>query len=112
MENHPLSAIRRALAPRGTLILNSGTGARGFRLLLRLVAPLLVSPFVSQDLRRYLSVPSHADLDVLKELVEADALRPVIDETYPLHETPTALRYIEQGHVRGKVVVSVASAHA
>ncbi len=107
VENRPLSECRRVLTSDGTLILNSGTGAHGVDMLIRLVKPLVLSPFVRQRLRRYLSTPNHADLEILKRLVESKKLRPVIDRTYPLHDTPAALRYIEGGHVRGKVVVTV-----
>jgi NADPH:quinone reductase-like Zn-dependent oxidoreductase len=107
VENRSLSDCRRALTRSGTLILNSGTGARGLRFLVRLVKPLVLSPFVRQSLRRYLSVPNHEDLVVLKELVESGKLTPVIDKTYPLGETPAALGYIESGHARGKVVITV-----
>lgn len=107
VENRSLSDCRRALTPGGTLVLNSGTGARGIGMLVRLVKPLVVSPFVRQNLRRYLSVPKHADLRVLKEMVEAGKLTPVIDKTYPLRETAAALGYIEGGHARGKVVITV-----
>ena len=69
VENLTLADCRRALASDGTLILNSGSGMRGFKLLVRLVKPLVVSPFVRQNLRRYLSVPNHEDLLVLKKLV-------------------------------------------
>jgi NADPH:quinone reductase-like Zn-dependent oxidoreductase len=106
VENRALSDLRSVLTPRGPLILNSGTGARGFRLLLRLVRPLVLSPFLRQNLRRYLSVANHEDLVTLKELIESGKLRPVIDRKYPLHETPAALAYIEGGHARGKVVVT------
>jgi NADPH:quinone reductase-like Zn-dependent oxidoreductase len=107
VENRSLSACRRALTPSGMLILNSGTGAHGIAMLVRLAKPLVVSPFVRQKLRRFLSVPKHEDLVILKELAEAGKLRPVIDRTYPLHQTPAALGYIEGGHVRGKVVITV-----
>lgn len=106
VENRSLSECRRALRPGGTLILNSGTGATGMRMLLRLVKPLVLSPFVRQDLRRYLSMPNDRDLAVLKALVESGKLAPVIDRTYPLQEAPAALRYIESGRARGKVVVT------
>ena len=106
VENRSVSDCRRVLTPGGTLILNGGTGAHGIAMLVRLVEPLVLSPFVRQNLRRYLSVPNHDDLVILKELVESGKLRPVIDRTYPLHETPAALGYIEGGHVRGKVVVT------
>ena len=107
VENRSLSDCRRALTPAGTLILNSGTGAQGIELMVRLVKPLVLSPFVRHTLRRYLSTPNHEDLVVLKELVESGKLTPVIDKTYPLHETPAALRYIERGHARGKVVITL-----
>lgn len=109
VENRSLSECRRALAPSGTLILNSGTGARGLKMLIRLVKPLVVSPFVRQNLRRYLSTPNHEDLVVLKGLVESGKLHPVVGRTFPLSETPAALRYIEGGHARGKVVVTLST---
>jgi NADPH:quinone reductase-like Zn-dependent oxidoreductase len=107
VENRSLSDCRRALMPDGTLILNSGTGAHGISMLIRLVKPLVLSPFVRQNLRRYLSVPNHEDLVILKELIESGKLTPVIDRTYPLHETSVALGYIEGGHARGKVVIAM-----
>jgi NADPH:quinone reductase-like Zn-dependent oxidoreductase len=109
VENRSLSDVRRALRPNGTLVLNSGTGASGLRMLVRLLKPLVLSPFSRQSLRRFLSTPNHADLVVLKELTEAGTLRPVIDRTYALSETPAALAYIEAGHARGKVVIRVAT---
>lgn len=99
VENHSLSACRRALTPSGTLILNSGTG--------RFITPLVASLFVRQKLRRYVSIPNQQDLAFLKELVESGKLTPIIDRTYPLRETPAALRYIEGRHAQGKVVIMV-----
>ena len=107
IENRSLSDCRRVLTPAGTLILNSGTGARGFAMLVRLLKPLLLSPFVRQSLRRYVSFPKRADLLVLQRLAESGQLRPVIDKTYPLDRTREALGYIDAGHARGKVVVVV-----
>jgi NADPH:quinone reductase-like Zn-dependent oxidoreductase len=107
VENRPLSEVRRALAPGGTLILNSGTGATGLGMLIRLARPFVVGPITRQRLRRFLSVPKQEDLVVLGDLVDAGKLRPVIDRTYPLRETPAALRYIEGGHARGKVVITL-----
>jgi NADPH:quinone reductase-like Zn-dependent oxidoreductase len=107
VENRSLSELRRALATKGMLILNSGTGAQGMKMMARLIKPLMLSPFVSQDLRRYLSVPNHEDLRLLGELVESGKLTPVIDRTYPLEQTADALAYIERGHARGKVVVKI-----
>ncbi len=108
VENRSLADCRRALAPSGTLILNSGSGSSGLALVVRLLWPLVLSPFVQHNIRRYLSKPNRADLRVLKALLESKAIRPVIDRTFPLHEAGAALRYIETGHARGKVVVTVA----
>lgn len=110
VENRSLSDCRRVLTDRGLLIVNSGTGARGLRMLVRLFKPLLLSPFVRHRLRRYLSTPNHPDLVALAELVGAGKLRPVIDHTCTLEETPRALEYIEAGHARGKVVVRLLGA--
>ena len=99
--------MRRALKPRGTLVLNSGTGAGGVRMLARLLWPLVLSPFTSHRLRRYLSNPKRADLEWLAERAAEGSLRPVIGSTYPLSETAAALRLIQSGHSRGKVVISV-----
>ena len=110
VENRSLADCRRALKPDGTLVLNSGTGSTGFGGIVRQVRPLVLTPFVDQRLRRYLSRPNRADLDVLRALAEDGKLTPVIDRTYPLTETPEALRHIATGHARGKVVITVAEA--
>jgi NADPH:quinone reductase-like Zn-dependent oxidoreductase len=104
-----LSQLRRALAPRGTLVLVGGEGGGrwlgGFdRQILR--APV-VSAFSRQRLRPLVSKERSEDLVVLKELIEAGKVTPVIDRTYPLGEAPEAIRYLEQGHARGKVVIRV-----
>jgi NADPH:quinone reductase-like Zn-dependent oxidoreductase len=85
----------------------SGTGASGLGLLVRLIRPVVLSPFVKHSLRRPLSIPNHKDLEVLTSMVEEGKLRPVIDATYPLSEAAAALRHIEAGHARGKVVVAI-----
>ncbi|MCW5966375.1 MAG: NAD(P)-dependent alcohol dehydrogenase [Bryobacterales bacterium] len=107
IENRSLAECRRALAPSGTLICNSGTGASGMAMAVRLLKPLVVSPFARHNLRRYLSEPNFKDLDLLKKLLESRKLSPVIDRAYSLDETPDALRHIEGGHARGKVVVTL-----
>jgi NADPH:quinone reductase-like Zn-dependent oxidoreductase len=108
IENHPLGAVRRALAPDGTLVCNSGTGAGGLTFLVRLMRPVLLDPFVRQRLRRPLSTPARADLEELARMVTDGTLRPVVERTYTLEEVPDALRRIEGGHSRGKVVAAVA----
>ena len=106
MENHSLADTRRVLAPEGTLVLMSGTGASGVALLVRLIRPVVLNPFVKHSLRRPFSVPNREDLEVLTSMVEEGTLRPVINATYPLPEAAAAIRHIEAGHARGKVVVT------
>src|SRR5919106_6074313 len=101
--NRPLSQLRRALTARGTLVIVGGEGGGrwlgGFdRQILR--APML-SLFSRQRLRPLTSKERRADLLVLKELIEAGKVTPVIDRTYPLSEAPEAIRYQEEGHARG-----------
>jgi NADPH:quinone reductase-like Zn-dependent oxidoreductase len=81
-------------------------------MLVRLVKPLVLSPFIHQNLRRFLSKPNHQDLVVLKEMAESGKLRPVIDKTFPLADTAAALAYVEGGHASGKVVVRVGGSEA
>jgi NADPH:quinone reductase-like Zn-dependent oxidoreductase len=104
----PLSRLRRALAPGGTLVIVGGEGGGrwlgGFDRQLR--API-VSPFVGRRLRPLISRERQEDLIVLKDLIEAGDVTPVVDRTYPLSEVPEAIRYLEQGHARGKVVITV-----
>jgi NADPH:quinone reductase-like Zn-dependent oxidoreductase len=102
------SDCRRALTSKGTLLLSSGE-SRG-----RLIGPVgrmikaaVLSPFVSQKLGAFLAKPNQDDLQFLKELIEAGKVKPVIDRTYPLSEAPDAIRYLEEGHARGKVVITV-----
>jgi NADPH:quinone reductase-like Zn-dependent oxidoreductase len=103
-----LSQLRRALTPKGTLVIVGSEGRGrwlgGFDRSLR--APML-SRFVGQRLRMLASKPRQDDLVVLGELIEAGKLTPVIDRTYPLSEVPEAIRQLEQGHARGKLVITV-----
>jgi NADPH:quinone reductase-like Zn-dependent oxidoreductase len=68
----------------------------------------VLSPFVSQRLLSFTVKPSGHDLETVKELIEAGKLAPVIDRTYSLTEVPDAIRYLEEGHARGKIAVAVA----
>ena len=67
----------------------------------------MLSPFVSQKLGTFVAKENGEDLVVLKELIEAGKVTPVIDTTYPLSEVPEAIRHLEEGHARGKVVITV-----
>jgi len=109
--NRSLSQLRRALTQRGTLVLVGGEGGdRLIGALSRSMQALVVSPFVSQRLRPVLGAANTQDLQFLKELIEAGKVSPVIDRAYPLTETRDAMRHLEEGHARGKVVISVRGA--
>jgi NADPH:quinone reductase-like Zn-dependent oxidoreductase len=73
----------------------------------RIIKAAVLSPFVSQKLGTFLMKPTRDDLQFLKELIEAGKVTPVIDRTYPLSDVPEAIRYLEEGHARGKVVIAV-----
>jgi NADPH:quinone reductase-like Zn-dependent oxidoreductase len=103
-----LSQLRRALTPKGTLVIVGSEGRGrwlgGFDRSLR--APVL-SRLVGQRLRMLASMPRQDDLQTLRELIEAGKLTPLIDRTYPLGEVPEAIRQLEAGHLRGKLVITV-----
>lgn len=106
--NKSLADCRRVLAPRGTLMPNSGTGGGPWvGPLPRMGQALLTSPFVKQRLRTFLSIPNQADLEVLTDLVESGAVRPVISGTYALADAAEAMRVVVSGHTSGKVVITV-----
>ena len=106
--NSTLARLRRALAPRGTLIIVGGeTDGRWLGGTDRQLRALMLSPFVGQKLGTFVASENHEDMNVLKELIEVGKVTPVIDRTYPLSEVPEAIRYLEEGHARGKVVITV-----
>ena len=106
--NSSLSRLRRALTPKGTLVIVGGeTDGRWLGGTDRQLRALLLSLFVGQKLGTFVSRGNHVDLIVLKELIESGKVTPFIDRTYPLSEVPQAIRYLEQGHARGKVVITV-----
>jgi NADPH:quinone reductase-like Zn-dependent oxidoreductase len=106
--NSSLSRLRRALTPRGTLVLVGGEGGgRWLGGLDRQLRALLLSRFVGQKLRWFISKEDYQHLMLLKELIEAGKITPVIDRTYPLVDAPQAIRYLEQGQAIGKIVITV-----
>src|SRR5215208_279829 len=106
--NSSLARLRRALASRGTLVIVGGEGGgRWLGGTDRQIRALMLSPFVSQKLGTFVNKGNHEDLLVLKELIESGKVTPVIDRTYPLSQVPEAIRYLEEGHARGKVVITV-----
>ena len=106
--NSTLSRLRRALAFRGTLVITGGEGGgRWLGGTDRQLRALILSRFVEQKLGTFISKENHEDLLVLKELIESGKVTPVIDRMYPLAEAPEAIRYLEEGHAQGKVVITV-----
>jgi NADPH:quinone reductase-like Zn-dependent oxidoreductase len=106
--NRSPSECRRALTPEGTLVQISGdSDGHWIGPVDRIIKALLLSPFVSQKMASFTVTPNKEDLRFLKQLIEAGKLTPVIDRTYPLSETPEAIRYLENGRARGKVVITV-----
>jgi NADPH:quinone reductase-like Zn-dependent oxidoreductase len=108
VSNHSLSALRRALSANGVLIPNGGNfGNRWFSSAGRLVRGTILFRFGSQTLGNFLVSTNHDDLVVLKDLIEAGKVRPVMDRTFPLSEASQALGHVGAGHARGKTAISV-----
>jgi len=100
---HSFADCRRALAPGGIHVPN--TGHRGMGYVARAFA---ISAFMKRHASPFMSIPTTRNLMQIKELVESGDVRPVIDRTWPMSDTREALRHLEEEHVRGKVVVTVA----
>ena len=105
--NRPLSDCRKALTATGTYVIVGVKDLGRWFGLGRQIKALSVSPFVRQRLRVFIVKHNPEDLAALRQLVEAEALEPVIDRRYPLAEVPEGLRYVGAGHARGKVIVEV-----
>lgn len=105
--NHSLLDSRRALVPGGRYVMVGGPAGRWVDPLPRAVGAFVLSRFVHEDLGMMLARLTPQDLAVLRDLLEAGKIRPAIDRRYPLSEVPAAIRYLEQGHARGKVIVTL-----
>ena len=109
--NHSLSEIRRILTPTGKYVMIGGGGPNDNRWIGpfgRVIYTLLLSPFVSQQMGMMLADANQKDLTILADLMQSGKVKPVIDRTYRLDQVAEAMRYLEQGHARGKVVITVA----
>ena len=107
--NHSLSDCRRALTPAGTFVMVGGPNeGRWLGALAGLLKVVALSWFVSQRLLPILAHFRKDDLIVVRELLAAGKVVPVIDRSYPLSAVPDAIRYLEEGHARGKVVITMA----
>jgi len=106
--NHSLSACRSVLTPKGKYIMVGGpAGQWMIRLLGRVIKALVLSWFVQQKLTMMITKASKENLIMMCELMETRKVRPVIDRRYTLSEVPEAIRYLEEGHARGKVVINL-----
>ncbi len=107
--NRPLGDFRRVLNPRGVFIGCGGGGPEtpGGHLLAGMITQMMQGWFTSQKLVGILAKRSKEDLVVLSELVGSGNVTPVIDRRFSLSEVPEAIRYLESGHARGKVVISL-----
>jgi NADPH:quinone reductase-like Zn-dependent oxidoreductase len=104
----PASSCRRALTAKGTLVSISGdSSGRWIGAIGRVVRARASSRFVSQKIVSFTVNPNKEDLRFLEKLIQAGGISPVIDRSYSLPEVPEAIRYVEQRHARGKVVITV-----
>ena len=105
--NHSLSACRRVLNPKGIYIAIGGPSGSTIGILAGWITALVWSWFVSQKFVTFMARSNKEDLTILRELMAAGKVTPVIDRRYKLSEVPEAIRYLEEGHARGKVVITL-----
>jgi NADPH:quinone reductase-like Zn-dependent oxidoreductase len=105
--NRSLSECMRVLNPKGKYVMVGGPTGRWIDPLPRALGAIVMSRFVSQDMVMFIAQLNQADLTILGDLMQAGKVKPVIDRQYKLSEVPKALGYLEEGHARGKVVITV-----
>jgi NADPH:quinone reductase-like Zn-dependent oxidoreductase len=108
--NHSLSECRRILNPNGKYVLIGGGGPNDSGWVGpfgRVIKTMLLSPFMSQKMGMMMADANHNDLTILADMMQSGKLKPVIDRTYKLAEVPAAIAYLEEGHARGKVIITV-----
>ena len=102
--NRQLADFERVLTPTGTYVLSGGAFSKLFQ-------AMLLGPFHSKaggkSIKTFVAKPNQADLNTMKELVESGKVKPVIDKRYSLSETPAAMRYLEEGHAYGKIIITL-----
>ena len=101
------SRLRRALTPRGTLVIVGGEGGGRFLGMGRTFHAVALSPFVRQRLTALIAVPGHADLETLRGYLETGQVVPAVGATFPLAQVPEAVRQLESGQARGKIAITV-----
>jgi NADPH:quinone reductase-like Zn-dependent oxidoreductase len=105
--NHSLLANRRVLDPDGTMVIVGGPGGNWVGPVMSVIKAPVLSTFVGQEFVSILADLGKDDLAILADLMQAGKLSPVIDRSYRLSEVPAAIRYSEQGHARGKIIISL-----
>ena len=108
--NHSLSECRRILNPKGKYVMIGGGGPNDSRWIGpfgRVIKAMVLSPFISQKMGMMMADMSQKDLTILGGLMQSGKVKPVIDRRYKLSEVPAAIAYLEEGHARGKVVITV-----
>jgi NADPH:quinone reductase-like Zn-dependent oxidoreductase len=105
--NHPLSDYRRVMQPNGIFVIVGGPKGDWIGPLAIPLKAKALALFVSQKFDFFLANLSHADLEILRDLIQTGKVTPVVDRTYPLREVSAAMQYLEAGHARGKVIITV-----
>ncbi|NQV06569.1 NAD(P)-dependent alcohol dehydrogenase [bacterium] len=105
--NRSLSELRSVLTPKGTLVIGGGSGGRWLMGSGRSMRAMMLSPFIGQTMRTFIARSNQEDLVVLKDLIEAGKMKPVIDGTYPLSDIAEAIEYLGERHTQGKTVITV-----
>src|SRR5215216_1922583 len=108
--NHSLSECRQVLTPKGKYVMIGGGGAneQGFiGVMARPLKAMVLSPFINQQMGMMMADMNQKDLTTLADMMQTGKLKPVIDRTYKLDQVPDAIRYVEEGHARGKVIIAV-----
>jgi len=108
--NHSLADCRRVLTPQGKYVMIGGGGPDDGRWIgpfVRVIKLLLLKPFVSQEMGMMMADAGKDDMTYLRDLMQSGKVTPMIDRTYKLNEIADAVRYLEQGHARGKVAIAL-----
>jgi NADPH:quinone reductase-like Zn-dependent oxidoreductase len=106
----PLSGFRRVLKPNGICVMIGGGGPNEGNWvgpMSRPIKAMLISPFITQKIGMMMAQGNKDDLNTMADLMQSGKVKPVIDRTYPLSQIADAIRYLEQGHARGKVIITV-----
>jgi NADPH:quinone reductase-like Zn-dependent oxidoreductase len=108
--NRSLSECRRVLTPKGRYVMIGGGGAKEqgmFGVMLRPLQAMVLSKFIDQQMGMMMADANQKDLTVLADMMQSGKVKPVIDRTYKFDQIADAIRYLEEGHARGKVIITL-----